>query len=352
MVKSVSMSEPTHTLDAKESVSAETDKKNARRVLTACAFLFFISSIFFIGLKRTDWFPWVGECFPNTKPGHFLAYCHSIRFGDYEHYAYYHGSEPEAIENVKKASVIFLGSSNTQFAFSTQAVSNYFEKTSESHYVLGFGHGAQSGVAKAVATKLALRPKLWVVNADPFFTGEMNATFKRIDKPNSDSFLPRWLQTNIHGEHSRKRWLQAEQSSRCDSSDAGGMWCQGGADTLHRNTINGHWSVENYRKNLQLPVGQNTTSFVENLQNYSTVAKEFMQALGIAKECLVITATPRTDTPDTFARQLAETVGSPYVGPAVEGLKTIDGFHLDPISSERWSQAFLQELAPHLARCI
>jgi len=142
--------------------------------LFGCVFLIFAA--FFLVFKRTDWFPWVGECYPNAKPGHFLAYCHSVRFGDYEHYAYFHESEPTAVENAKAAKVVFLGSSNTQFAFSTDAVTNYFDNLPISHYVLGFGHGAQSGVAEAVAKKLELAPDVWVVNADPFFTGEVNAT--------------------------------------------------------------------------------------------------------------------------------------------------------------------------------
>ncbi len=334
------------------SVSEGLDGYTARRMLIVCALLFFISSVFFIAFKRTDWFPWVGECSPNTKANHFLAYCHSIRFGDYEHYAYYHESEPEAVAQVKKADVIFLGSSNTQFAFSTQAVEQFFEKQSIGHYVLGFGHGAQSGVAKAVAKKLSLKPKVWVVNADPFFTGDMNATFERIYAPSKESFLPLMLQPTIHGEHSRKRWLQAEQSRRCRSDSANNWWCRGGADTLHRNAINGHWVVDNYRENLQRPVGQDSLSYVTELENYTAVAEEFLLELGIDKKCLVITATPRTDTPSSYAEQLANLIGSPYVAPTLSGLTTIDDFHLDADSSEKWSAAFLQQLRPILARCL
>lgn len=356
MSGSVQMSESTQRQEPqahdRHPGGVEAELNTIRRVLVLSALLFFISSVFFIGLKRTDWFPWVGDCYPSAKPGHFLAYCHSIRYGDYEHYAYYHESEPEAIAQVKQAQVVFLGSSNTQFAFSTQAVVDYFEKISVPHYVLGFGHGAQSGVAQAVAKKLALNPAVWVVNADPFFTGEMNATFERIFKPSSQSSLPLWLQSNIHGEHSRKRWLQAKQSVRCaGDSSANDMWCEGGADTLHRNAANGHWLVENYRENLQRPVGKNSTSYIAELEAYVAIAEAFMLELGIDRECLVITATPRTDTPSSYAKALALKIGSPYVAPMVTDLKTIDDFHLDPDSSERWSEAFLQQLTPYIERC-
>lgn len=332
--------------------SIDANVKTVRRVLQLCTVIFILSSLFFLGFKRTDWFPWVGGCYPVTQENHFLAYCHSVRYGDYEHYAYYHESEPEAVANVKRADVIFLGSSNTQFAFSTSAVSDYFDEQSVSHYVLGFGHGAQSGVAEAVASKLALHPGLWVVNADPFFTGEVNATFERIHQPDSHSFLPTWLQTNIHGEHSRKRWLQVEQRRRCDSADGSDLWCKGAADTLHRNASNGHWLVENYRENLERPTGIDNVSHVEKISDYTRHAQRFMQALEIDASCLVITASPRTDTPETYAKQLAENLGSPFVAPTIDGLKTIDDYHLDPDSAQRWSAAFLEELSPHLRRCV
>ena len=329
--------------------------KTTRNGLKLFFVLFLIFGAFFLMFKRTDWFPWVGECQPNTTPGNFLAYCHSIRFGDYEHYAYYHESEPTAVAHLKEANVVFLGSSNTQFAFSTDAVTDYFAKLPDIHYVLGFGHGAQSGVAKAVIEKLELTPDVWVVNADPFFTGEQNATFGRIHEPEKPSgvwdFLPLWLRPDIHGEHERKRLLHEQQKQRCKNSDGAGVWCQGGADTLHRNVENGHWFVENYRDNLQIAVGNNASSHRQELAEYMAHAEQFIERFGIDKRCLVITATPRADTPYDYAQALAEGIGSGFVFPQIENLMTIDGFHLDPSSAERWSEAFMQELSAYLESC-
>ena len=337
-------------------LATATTTRNGLKLFT-CVFLAFAA--FFLVFKRTDWFPWVGECHPNEKTGYFLAYCHSVRFGDYEHYAYFHESEPKAVEHAKAANVVFLGSSNTQFAFSTNAVSAFFANLPYSHYVLGFGHGAQSGVAEAVAQKLELAPDVWVINADPFFTGEMNATFARIYEPVTDKnetsntwkFLPLWFRPDIHGEHARKRVLQQRQNTRCNESAGEGFWCQGGADTLHRNAENGHWFVENYRDNLQLPVANHANSHMEELNEYIGIAEEFTQRLGIDKRCLVITATPRSDTPKKYAQSLAEAIGAGFVFPPIDNLKTIDGFHLDRDSAERWSKALMQELKVYLERC-
>ncbi len=332
------------------------NNKTARKLLCVFAIVFTLFSAVFLVFKRTDLFPWIGPCYPNSSSEHFLAYCHSVRFGDYEHFAYYHETEPEAISHLKSANVVFLGSSNTQFAFSTQSVKQFFNEAWGPHYVMGFGHGAQSGVAEAVAKKLQLAPKVWVVNADPFFTGEVNATFERViaNKPSKKNgqILPLWLQPNIHGEHERKRWLQNQQRARCDGTDEANPWCRGGLDTLHRNRMNGHWFVENYRDNLQLPVGEDQLAYLDKLDDYSTIANNFIEDLAIDRNCFIITATPRADTPINYAEEIAKNIGAPFVYPTVSDLKTIDGFHLDPDSSERWSAAFLTEAIPYLERCI
>lgn len=341
------MDKPLNTIEA--------PKSTVRRALYLFATLFVIFSICFLMFKRTDLFPWVQDCYPVEDTDDFMAYCHSVRFGDYEHYAYYHQSEPDAIEHVKNADVVFLGSSNTQFAFSTDAVEQFFAKIATTHYVLGFGHGAQSGVAMAVSKKLELAPKVWVVNADPFFTGEVNATFARIQAINEPSpivsWLPVWLQPTIPGEHARKRWLQAEQQSRCSADANNNAWCNGKVDTLHRNRVNGHWFVEHYRDNLQLPVGEDPAAHLSVLDDYVSVATDFVTELNIDTDCLIITASPRAATPSTYAMRLAEQLGAPFVYPDVQSLLTIDGFHLDPGSAERWSDAFLDALEPYIARC-
>jgi hypothetical protein len=50
-------------------------------------------------------------------PDDFLAYCRSLRYGDYEHGALYYGLEPKARESIRAAQVLFLGSSRLQAAF-------------------------------------------------------------------------------------------------------------------------------------------------------------------------------------------------------------------------------------------
>jgi len=332
-------------------------QKVATQALKLFVLLFVVCASVIIVFKRTDWFPWIGDCYPNASADHFLAYCHSVRYGDYEHYAYFHEIEEEAVKQVKKADVLFLGNSNTQFGFSTAAVAQYFQATHSQHYVLGFGHGAQSGVAQQVMQRLQLSPNTVVINADPFFTGEVNATFQRLVSDAEDGsffwhYLPDWLHPTIHGEHHRKRWLQVQQRNRCEGAASDALWCDGRVDTLYRNKLNGHWVVDNYRENLQLPVSEDDILHLDTLIDSAKVAESFIQSLGLNKSCVFLTVTPRTSTPTRYVRLLAQELNLPVLIPNLENLTTIDGSHLDAISAERWSQAFLQLLTPHLQECI
>ena len=74
-------------------------------------------------------------------PDDFLAYCRSLRYGDYEHGALYYGLEPKARESIRAAQVLFLGSSRLQAAFAANAIREYFRARSIRYFVMGFGYG-------------------------------------------------------------------------------------------------------------------------------------------------------------------------------------------------------------------
>ncbi len=100
--------------------------------------------------------------------GNFLAYCRSKLYGDYEHGAIYYGLEPVAMASIRKAQVIFLGSSKTQAGFSSRAVRDYFGGRNIRFFIMGFGYGEASPFALAILKKWQVSPKVVIVNADPF----------------------------------------------------------------------------------------------------------------------------------------------------------------------------------------
>ncbi|MBX2836275.1 MAG: hypothetical protein KTR35_05435 [Gammaproteobacteria bacterium] len=303
-----------------------------------------IGSMVFV-FKRTDLFPWIGACHAGGyDEEHYMAYCHSTRYGDYEHYALFKGSEPKVIDALQAAEVLFLGNSNTQYAFSTQAASTYFANTGISHYVMGFGNGAMSPVAQTIIETHQLNPSVLVVNADPFFSTEINGTFQvLLDAGDSNRV-----------QYDRKRRLQQWQQSVCaDEHSSWQSWlCQGSAETLYRNRSNGHWKTDFYREDLKIPVSVADTALLDELNDATQSARQFIEAVGVPAECTVITVSPRTRTPKAFAQQLASDLGAVSVFPDVEGLLTIDHSHLNYLSAERWSTAVLAELDPVIESCV
>jgi len=320
-----------------------TSRSEKRFAQWFCVLFVCLGTLVFV-FKRTDLFPWIGACNPaGYSDDHYLAYCHSTRYGDYEHYAMYNATEPEAIDALGKADVLFLGNSNTQYAFSTQAVAQYFDHHSIPHYVMGFGQGAQSPVALAMIKKHALQPQMMVANIDPFFSTETNGTFQRVLE-GGDA---------LHTEFARKQKVQQWQARVCaEASSRWSRWaCQGSADTLYRSKKNGHWLTDYYRENLQHPVSD-SNDLIDTVDAAAKAANEFINDTKIARECVILTVSPRTGTPAAFAKKLASTLQLPLIVPELDNLVTIDHSHLDEQSAQRWSAAFIEQFDQYAAQCL
>lgn len=323
--------------------SQNTQQSEKRFAQWFCILFVSLGALVFV-FKRTDLFPWIGACNPaGYSDDHYMAYCHTTRYGDYEHYAIYNATEPQIMDSLSQADVLFLGNSNTQYAFSTDAVTEYFNRTGISHYVMGFGQGAQSPVALSVIKKHALQPKLVVANIDPFFSTETNGTFQRVLDEGKT------LQT----EFVRKQKIQRWQARVC--ADANSRWsrwaCQGRAETLFRSKTNGHWLTDFYRENLQHPV-TDSDDLLDTVDVATIAANEFIENVSTSRECVILTVTPRTGTPTAFAKKLASKLQLPLLIPQLDNLVTIDHSHLDKQSAERWSNAFIEQFDGYARRCV
>ena len=320
-------------------------EKRNRRFFVIFAVSYLLVALAIILFKRWDILPRIEECNPNGYDGgHFMAYCHSTRYGDYEHWAYWNEADPVSIAAVKRARVLFLGNSRTQYAFSTAAVSDFFRKTGIAHYVFGFGMGSYSPVPEKMMAKHGLKPDVLIINADPFFADVMNPTNEKMLKTD---FLTRW-------EFAAKRLVQKAQQRICaDDDDAGFLhrhFCSGTAETIYREPRHGHWKTDYYRPNKHIPVTY-TDFLLDKLDDTVEQGEAFIRKSGVPKSCVILTVTPRTGTPLAFARRLAERLGTPAVFPDVDHLVTIDDSHLDDDSAERWSAAFLAGAAPYIQAC-
>ncbi len=326
--------------------TTEIDYNSGSRFVKWFLLSFAILSLAIFSWKRTDILPWIGDCkSQGYKDGNFLAYCHSSRYGDYEHSAYWNELEKGIMDKVKKADVLFLGNSRTQYAFSTDAVTRYFSESGLSYYVFGFGMGSQNLVPESMAEKFNLRPKALVINADPFFTDYTSRTNQHMLE---QSLIRDW-------EQGSKRWLQNTQRELCLKDHNGlinWLFCSGRQDTLYRDPENGHWQVEYFRKNQRIPVAiDNNINLYISAEKAAGIAQRFVKKMGVSPECTILTVTPRTATPLAFAQELAEILNFPGIFPMPENLVTVDASHLDPDSAMRWSAEFLRQASPILERC-
>ena len=327
-----------------ENRSDEADNKGFVRWFALC-FLIFSLAIFY--WKRSDIFPWIGSCNAHGyDENHFLSYCHSTRYGDYEHRAFWYELIPDLIEPVRRADVLFLGNSRTQYAFSTPAIENYFDQNEITHYVFGFGMGSQNFVPEKMAEKYGLQPSAVIINADPFFTDHISKTNMNMME---ESNLRDW-------EYAAKGWLQKTQRDICKNkpeSTAYKFFCTGIEETLYRNQENGHWRVKYFRKNKRIPVAIDNLQDLEvSLDQAVRIAERFRKNLNISQGCMILTVTPRTATPLAFARQLAERLKTPGIFPMPKNLLTVDDSHLDPDSAIRWSAELIRQASPILKNCV
>jgi len=307
--------------------------------------LFFVLCVVVLMFKRTDYFPWVGGCSSaGYDADHYLAYCHSVRYGDYEYYAFWHDTESEQINNLSKAEVLFLGNSRTQFAFSTKAVDDFFRLENIPFFVFGFGLGGKSQIPLELIQKHDLKPKALVINADPFFSPDQSKTLNRV-KLNDRA--TRW-------EHSAKVFLQKQQQRICNSENKIPLlfnaMCTGDEKTLFRSRETGFWRIDYYLPDISIPIGYDD-SLDSSLDSRLSILEEFITLSGVPRECVILTVTPQSETPLSFAKTLAARAKLPAHFPDIDNLATIDESHLNKISAQSWSEAFLKLAAEDLKRC-
>ena len=80
--------------------------------------------------------------------------------------------------------------------------------------------------------------------------------------------------------------------------------------------------------------------------------KDFLDGLGVPPDCVILTYIPSTENNRRLANATAAAVGLELIAPQGEGLRTIDGSHLDRESAEVFTTGFLAQAGPRLAECL
>lgn len=279
----------------------------------------------------------------------FMGVCWSDQFGDYEHAAYYFGTEPDAVEKLRKARVLILGNSRTQFAFSTQATNRYFGERSTSFYLLSFGYGELAAFPLALIRSLNLEPKVLIVNADPFFASSLSEVAGFAAESST-----RWQRYVVLADSFVKKWIINLQPVVCKFMDS---LCPGKYASLYRERSTGQWIWHTYAppELVGPPVDspKKTTREADVSESEVSVARNLISAAGVKAECVVLTQVPNAAFDvSSYVRRMGSRIGAPVALPLVESLATVDGSHLNLASAERWSTSFFHEASGIMEKCL
>jgi hypothetical protein len=280
-----------------------------------------------------------------------MAYCNSDRYGVYDIDAVWYGVEPDVAPAVRNAKVLTLSDSHLQNALSLGGASEWFAAAGYPVYMLGLPT-AESRFGELLVERLQAKPSLVVVDASPYFTGELGAFPRTLMSTDEDTGRARVEEL---------REFQRDHQQVCERWP----WACGRNFAYFRSRKDGHWIFPNPRTTtlwigandmpndqLRFPVSVQPDELVPRYPHYRDVAREFVAKLGLPPKCVVVTDVPSNVPKRELAVYLSKSLGLTLIDPQLADLATFDRGHLTPESSQRWTRAFLEQLAPVLHDCV
>ena len=267
----------------------------------------------------------------------YLVDCNASAYGDYDHGAFWFGLEPESQRAVTNAEVLFLGSSQLQFGFSTPATVGWFESLGVSYYLLGFTHTENVNFVDPLLEKLNPQARVYVINVDRFF-------HSRETPPVAEIFHGK----GVGDRYARKQLWQSAHRSVCSLLP---VIC-GNQLAIFRSRENGNWILTGSAGLKAADVSDGPATNQEEWDEFAAIGKKFISKLPIEHDCIILTIAPWPATRWAEATAIARALGLNLVAPNLQGLATYDGSHLDLPSRERWATAFFDAAGPQIRQCL
>ncbi|MBR0668264.1 hypothetical protein GXW71_28185 [Roseomonas hellenica] len=276
-----------------------------------------------------------------------LAYCARPSYGDYESGMLIFGISPREDAAARAADVVVLGYSHAHVGFSTAATERHAASMGSRLHNLSLS-GSFSAHADIVLDRLQIRPKVWVIDVDPFFVPPY-PEFR--GSANLNRLMERPLRETA--EHAARRLWQPIHRMACAGQILPSL-C-GSTFAYFRRPEDGRIIVDyHYAFGPTLgefPVPPDGPVNAARVPGLATLASEFLRRHDMDRTCTIFTVVPANGQNARLAAATAEVVGAPYVNPEVPGLVTIDRAHLHAESAERWSDAFWAAARPIIERC-
>jgi hypothetical protein len=278
-----------------------------------------------------------------------MAYCNSERYGVYDTEAIWNSVESEAVPEIQAAKVLTLTDSHMQNALSLGGASEWFAARGVPFYMLGVPHN-ESGFGERLLEKLQPRPEVMILDASPFFTGDVGPFERGIF---SDPVASRDGVVALKDFQAWHQHFCTELPAACGHNFA-----------YFRARRDGHWIFPAQTKdiwigwhdvpndNQRYPTGSfSDLELKPRYPQYLANARKLVAMLKVPPQCIVMTSVPADYDLRSLAEYLGKALGVTVIDPNVGPLYTFDRAHLTPESSTRWTRAFLQELDPVIDRC-
>ncbi len=273
---------------------------------------------------------------PANYGGAFLSNCNSATYGDYDHGAFWFKLEPNAQLAVAAAKVLFLGNSRLQFALSGDDTARWFREAGISYYLLGLSYSETVMFVGPLLERIEPRARAVVINVDRFFDDRVSPPAEQIMRDKDSA-----------ARYREKRSWQSLHRPICTALP----FICGQTLAVYRENSNGSWRTSGVLPDEAATVSDGKPSNTDRWPAYISLARKFVDDLGVAPQCVVLTLVPTVDAKRSEAQAIADALGRPLIAPRIDDLKTFDGSHLEPASARRWAAAFLDAAGPRLREC-
>jgi hypothetical protein len=274
-------------------------------------------------------------------PAYYLAH---DRGGHLDHHVLYHGIDAEAIANLKKADILFVGTSRMMFALRSRVLAPWAQAYGLTYYAMGFGFREGDAWALELIKKHDLRPRLVVVNVDGFFGRPLSEWAERVKK--DSPFGARKLFWEGELGHETRRYVHRVIPNWIDLYGRPGFPF-GNEFIAYRSRRDGIWAISPWPEPTMPAMAEDYGAGPVG-PRLGDPARAFKDELDRRGSRMIVTYVPTPDDAGGNPVALGKMLGVPVVGMDVDGLTSHDGSHLSEESAVFWSRRLIQDLTPYL----
>lgn len=274
-------------------------------------------------------------------PAYYLAH---DRGGHNDHHVLYHGTDGEAIRNLKAADILFVGTSRMMFALRSRVLEPWATAHGVTYYALGFGFREGDAFVLEIIRKYDLRPKIVVVNVDEFFGKELSPWAERVIKDTPFGTRKRLWEAELG--HEARRRIHQVIPNWIDLCGRPGFPF-GNEFIAYRSRKDGVWSVSPWPEPTMAAPSEDYGDAPVG-PRIGDPARAFKAELDRRGALMILTTVPAPGGSSGNPVAVGKMLGVPVVGMDVDGLTSHDGSHLSEDSAVFWSRRLIQDLTPHV----